>query len=71
MKKKVPLKFIVFSVTIGYAILVNGIRYDETNPTGVETIMGGAANGCDSIVTINLTFSPDPCKVAIGNVVFP
>ncbi|MCB0568503.1 MAG: T9SS type B sorting domain-containing protein, partial [Phaeodactylibacter sp.] len=32
--------------------------YDATNPTGVEVLMGAAANGCDSTVTVNLSFAP-------------
>lgn len=36
---------------------VNGVRYDEGNATGVDTIFGGAANGCDSIITVSLTFA--------------
>ncbi len=41
----------------GYSISVNGIVYDETNPTGTETLTG--ASGCDSIVTINLTYGAE------------
>ncbi len=39
----------------GYSVVVNGTTYDETNPTGQETLTGG--NGCDSIIIINLVFS--------------
>ena len=39
----------------GYSVVVNGTTYDETNPTGTETLVGG--NGCDSVVTIDLMFS--------------
>jgi len=39
----------------GYVILVNGIVYNESNPTGTETLTTSA--GCDSIVTINLVFN--------------
>ncbi len=39
----------------GYAVLVNGVVYNEGNPTGTETLIG--STGCDSIVTINLVFS--------------
>lgn len=38
----------------GYTIVVNSIIYDEGNPMGVEIL--NAANGCDSIVTISLTY---------------
>ncbi|MEX2484615.1 MAG: hypothetical protein WED10_08645, partial [Brumimicrobium sp.] len=39
----------------GYTVDVNGTTYDEANPTGTETLT--AANGCDSIVTIDLEFT--------------
>lgn len=39
----------------GYSINVNGTSYNESNPEGTETLM--SANGCDSIVTIDLTFA--------------
>lgn len=37
------------------SIDVNGTTYDASNPSGTEVIAGGAANGCDSTVTISLT----------------
>ena len=40
----------------GASLQVNGQTYDENNPTGTETIAGGSALGCDSIITINLQF---------------
>lgn len=36
--------------------LINGTVYDINNPSGTEVIGGGAANGCDSIVQIDLQF---------------
>ena len=39
----------------GYAVTVNGIIYNEANPTGIETLSN--INGCDSVVSINLTFN--------------
>ncbi len=42
----------------GESLVVNGVTYDANNPSGTETIMGGAANGCDSIININLSFFP-------------
>ncbi|MBX2926221.1 MAG: hypothetical protein KF852_00170 [Saprospiraceae bacterium] len=51
----------------GYSVVINGTTYDETNPTGTEILT--AVNGCDSVVTIQLTFVPlynynldDPCQ---------
>jgi len=43
----------------GYSVVVNGNTYDESTPTGTETIDHGNANGCDSVVTINLVFNPE------------
>lgn len=42
----------------GESIMVNGVTYDQTNPSGTETITGGAANGCDSIIVVELSFLP-------------
>jgi gliding motility-associated-like protein len=35
----------------------NGINYTASNSTATQTIAGGAINGCDSIVTLNLTIT--------------
>jgi hypothetical protein len=43
----------------GDSLVVNGIVYTQSNPMGMDTIPGGAAAGCDSILNINLTFAPD------------
>ncbi|PCJ01502.1 MAG: hypothetical protein COB15_00865 [Flavobacteriales bacterium] len=37
---------------------INGIIYTSNNNTATHTIVNGAANGCDSIVTLDLTISP-------------
>ncbi|HRD08572.1 MAG TPA: hypothetical protein PK037_13420, partial [Saprospiraceae bacterium] len=42
----------------GESIVVNGITYDESKPTGIENFANGAANGCDSLVQIELMFYP-------------
>lgn len=42
-----------------YSVLVNGTTYNEANPTGTEVIAGGASNGLDSTVIVNLVFSPN------------
>lgn len=39
----------------GYSITVNNTLYDESNPTGTESLI--SALGCDSIITINLIFN--------------
>nr|MBX2873057.1 CSLREA domain-containing protein [Saprospiraceae bacterium] len=50
----------VFNTTIcpGSDIQFNGTTYDEDNPTGVETLVGQAANGCDSVVQVTVDFFP-------------
>jgi gliding motility-associated-like protein len=40
----------------GQQVLINGTIYDSSNPDGIETINNGSWRGCDSIVTVNLTF---------------
>jgi gliding motility-associated-like protein len=44
----------------GQSVLVNGITYDESNPSGTEFIPNGSVNGCDSTMIINLSFLPVP-----------
>ena len=36
---------------------INGSTYTASNSTATYTIIGGAANGCDSLVTLNLTIN--------------
>ncbi len=40
------------------SILVNNTVYDLNNPSGQEIIPNGGSSGCDSIITINLSFYP-------------
>ncbi|MEM1321235.1 MAG: gliding motility-associated C-terminal domain-containing protein [Bacteroidota bacterium] len=40
----------------GEHLMINGNRYDEGQPVGVEIFAGAALNGCDSIVQIDLSF---------------
>ena len=40
----------------GGSIIVDGTIYDEDNPMGSDTIIGGSFSGCDSIVNVDLTF---------------
>jgi len=40
----------------GGQIIVNGVVYNESNPSGTEILENAAANGCDSIVIVNLSF---------------
>ncbi|MCB0408607.1 MAG: SBBP repeat-containing protein [Flavobacteriales bacterium] len=41
-------------------IWIDGNTYTSTNNTATHTITAGAANGCDSIVTLNLTINISP-----------
>ena len=36
---------------------IDGNTYTTSNNTAIHTILGGAANGCDSIITLNLTIN--------------
>ncbi|MGV3631090.1 MAG: FG-GAP-like repeat-containing protein [Bacteroidota bacterium] len=42
----------------GSYIWMDGVTYFSDNSTATYTIPGGAANGCDSIITLNLTILP-------------
>lgn len=42
----------------GYTIEVNGTRYSEDNPTGIE-VLAGSAGHCDTIITVDLSFSAE------------
>lgn len=46
---------------------IDGNTYTTNNHTAIYTIVGGAANGCDSIVTLNLTFQSLPIVDATNN----
>lgn len=43
-------------------VIVNNHLYDPGNPSGVEIIPGGAANGQDSVIVVNLSFN-EPVEV--------
>jgi|GEM_PF-1664940 len=45
----------------------DGITYTASNTTATDTISGGAANGCDSVVTLKLTIHPFPDLSAATN----
>lgn len=46
---------------------IDGITYTASNSTATHTIVGGAANGCDSIVTLNLTINALPTPTITNN----
>jgi hypothetical protein len=43
---------------------INGLTYTNSNNTATYTIAGGAANGCDSIVTLDLTINHSNTGIA-------
>jgi gliding motility-associated-like protein len=51
----------------GYSVTVNGTLYNESNRTGTETLIAAAANGCDSVVTVNLVFHPETSSTVSHN----
>lgn len=42
----------------GDSITVNGLVYNENNPSGRDTLYGQSMEGCDSIIIIDLQFTP-------------
>ncbi|MDG1477131.1 MAG: DUF2341 domain-containing protein, partial [Vicingaceae bacterium] len=38
------------------SIVINGVTYDNSNPSGTETINLAGINSCDSIINVNITF---------------
>ncbi|HZV70242.1 MAG TPA: gliding motility-associated C-terminal domain-containing protein [Saprospiraceae bacterium] len=44
------------TLCIGGSIVVNGTTFNQANPTGSETFIGGSYLGCDSVVNVNLSF---------------
>ncbi|MCB0644157.1 MAG: hypothetical protein KDC44_21080, partial [Phaeodactylibacter sp.] len=55
---EIPETDLVSTLCAGESLLINGVTYDAGNPSGTETLIGAAANGCDSIVNIDLDFFP-------------
>ncbi len=45
------------------SLVVNGTTYDQSNPSGTEVLTGASSNGCDSTVTIMLTFENEVTEV--------
>ena len=50
---------IIQTLCDGESLLVNNFIYNQSNDSGIEIIPGGGMNGCDSIITIDLTFEPE------------
>lgn len=51
-----PMDTLSFQLCPGDFRLVNGVRYDRDHPAGTELLPNAASNGCDSLVSIALTF---------------
>ena len=48
------------TICTGDTVWVNNLAYDQYYYLGMETIVGGAVNGCDSIVLVDLTVLSTP-----------
>ncbi|NRA49092.1 MAG: hypothetical protein HRU12_08150, partial [Phaeodactylibacter sp.] len=66
----VDTNFIVQTLCTGSSLTVNGTLYDETTPSGFETILNGSVTGCDSLISVNLTFQ-DAVFSAISDTLCP
>ncbi len=42
----------------GASVVINGVIYDASNPSGMEILPGASHTGCDSILHIDLRFAP-------------
>lgn len=54
------------TLCFGESITVNGTIYNESNPSGVEVFTNIGPNGCDSTVTINLSFDNQASSLIDG-----
>jgi hypothetical protein len=52
--------FVIQTYCSNHLLIINHHIYDAANPVGEEVIPHGAANGCDSLIHIKLTFAPTP-----------
>jgi gliding motility-associated-like protein len=50
--------FLFFDLCFGDSLIMNGTVYNAANPSGVDTLV--AANGCDSLVFVELQLAPLP-----------
>ncbi len=51
-------KYVTLTLCSNESINVNNVIYNSNRPSGVEKIIRGASNGCDSTIFVNLTFVP-------------
>ncbi len=49
--------YLTRSLCEGDQLIINGTLYDSNHPTGLETIPNGSAQGCDSLIYIQLTYN--------------
>jgi gliding motility-associated-like protein len=61
-----PTSNLIQNLCFGESLTINGTVYDADNPTGTDTL--SATNGCDSLVFIELFFSPPPDEEQIDTV---
>lgn len=47
---------------------VDGVTYESSNNSAVHTILGGASNGCDSLVFLDLTILPSATNTQVVTV---
>lgn len=72
---KVPVVEISDTLCPGEFMVINGTRYDQSNPAGTEVFSGVTPLGCDSVVNINLTipdhslFLGDDATIAVGDTI--
>ncbi|MCI5091412.1 SprB repeat-containing protein, partial [Phaeodactylibacter sp.] len=57
--------FVVQTLCTGSSLTVNGTVYDEGNPSGFEVVPNGTVNGCDSLISIDLSFE----NAVVNNIV--
>ena len=46
--------FVSEEICEGDSIQINGVIYNEDNPSGRDTLFAGASNGCDSVIHVDL-----------------
>ena len=52
----------------GASVIINGNTYSTDTPNGTEILEGAGANGCDSIIIINIINGDSPTENIVGNI---
>ncbi len=70
-----PTNNIIQTLCPGESLFINNTTYDQSNPSGTEVIENAAANGCDSTIIIDLSFSPAVngslnTSICVGDTIF-